>query len=219
MATLPTEELVRRCQRSLPEDTRPFELLVGRYKERVFATAYRLMGNYHDAEEQAQEVFVKVYRGIKDLGNPATVSSWIYRITTTTCLDALEKRRARRPAPLGDEAGGAPDPAGGPADRPEERALRAELRRCVEATLWQLEPAERAVLVLRDVEGRPYQEVADAVGAGLSAVKMRIHRARLAFQRLFQTLCPGLYRPAAGGRSASRDREAEARSPAAPSDR
>lgn len=61
MQTLAPEELVRLCQRTLPDDTRAFELLVSMYKERVFATAYRLMGNRQDAEDQAQEVFLKIY--------------------------------------------------------------------------------------------------------------------------------------------------------------
>lgn len=60
MQTLAPEELVRLCQRTLPDDTRAFELLVSMYKERVFATAYRLMGNRQDAEDQAQEVFLKI---------------------------------------------------------------------------------------------------------------------------------------------------------------
>ena len=84
------------CQRTLPDDTRAFELLVSQYKDRVYATAYRLMGNPQDAEDQAQEAFLKIYRGIRSLDEPATLTSWIYRITTNTCFDALNKRKRRR---------------------------------------------------------------------------------------------------------------------------
>jgi RNA polymerase sigma-70 factor (ECF subfamily) len=80
MQTLAPEELVRLCQRTLPDDTRAFELLVSMYKERVFATAYRLMGNRQDAEDQAQEVFLKIYRGIRQLEDPGMFTSWVYRI-------------------------------------------------------------------------------------------------------------------------------------------
>ena len=110
MDTAAPEELVRRCQATLPEDTQAFEQLVALYKDRVFATAYRLMGNRQDAEDQAQEVFLKVYRGIKSLDDAATLTSWIYRITTNTCFDALNKQK-RRPrtttlAPPDDDGGG-----------------------------------------------------------------------------------------------------------------
>jgi len=99
MNGLAPTELVRRCQHGLPEDSRAFELLVRQYKQLVFTTAYRMMGNRDEAEDQAQEVFLKIYRGIKDLNDPATLTSWIYRITINTCLDVLRRRRRPRYAP------------------------------------------------------------------------------------------------------------------------
>jgi len=80
---------------------------------------------------------------------------------------------------------------------PEEVALQRELRDCLEDVLQRLDPDERSVLVLRDVEDRPYQEIAEAFAIGLGATKMRIHRARLAFQQLFERLCAELWRPVA----------------------
>ena len=199
LESLPPQTLARLCQQTLPEDTRAFEALVGQSKARVYATAYRLMGNRDDAEDQAQEVFVKVYRGIKDLDDPAMVTAWIYRLTVNTCFDALRKRGRSPTAPLaappsgdGDEEPQYADPN---AAAPEEAALRRELRECLERVLQRLDPGERAVLVLRDVEGRPYQEIAETLAVGLGAAKMRIHRARLACQRLFESLCPELWRP------------------------
>jgi RNA polymerase sigma-70 factor (ECF subfamily) len=196
MQSIPPEELVWRCKRELPDDTTAFELLIARYRERVFATAYRLMGNRQDAEDQAQEVFLKIYRGIRQLEDPATLTSWIYRITTNTCFDALSKQKRRPPtAPLSP-----PDSEGNEEPRyadprmptPEEAALRHELRACLEATLAGLDETGRAVLVLRDIEDRPYQEIADMLAVGLSAIKMRIHRSRLAFQQLLDKVCPGM---------------------------
>lgn len=72
-----------------------FEGRVALYKDRVFVLAYRLMGNRDDAEDQAQEVFLKVYRGIKNLDDLGTVTTWIYRIATNTCFDALSKQKRR----------------------------------------------------------------------------------------------------------------------------
>jgi RNA polymerase sigma-70 factor, ECF subfamily len=192
------EELVRRCQRTLPSDTRAFEMLVAYFRERVFATAYRIMGNRQEAEDQAQEVFLKVYRNIKNLDEPATVTSWIYRITTNTCLDALEKQK-RRPAqvqlaPQDEGRNEEPIYADERTLTPEEAVLRRELHRCLETTLAQLDARDRVTLVLREVEGRSYQEIAESLAVGLSATKMRIHRARLAFQRLLDRVCPDVWR-------------------------
>lgn len=196
MEALPPDELVRWCQRTLPNDTRAFEALVAQYKSRVFSTTYRLMGNYPDAEDAAQEVFIKIFRGITTLSDPATLNTWIYRITTNTCFDLLDKRR-RAPGVtsiFATEDGEAEPPyADHGRQTPEEEALSRELRRCLEDTLHELEEEGRAVLVLRDVEGRSYQEIAETLTVGLSAVKMRIHRARLAFQRLFDQICPGVW--------------------------
>ena len=198
MENLQAEALVRLCQQMLPEDTRAFEALVAQFKGRVFATAYRLMGDRNDAEDQAQEVFIKVYRGINDLDDPSGVASWIYRITVNTCYDALGKRQ-RSPStttltPLVSDEDTEMQYADTVTPTPEETALQRELRACLEGTLQQLGLPDRAALVLRDVEGRPYQEIADTFAIGLSAVKMRIHRARLAFHQLFEQICPELWR-------------------------
>ena len=195
--------LARRCQQTLPDDTRAFEQLVALYKGRVYATAYRLMGDRQDADDLAQEVFLKVYRTIATLDEPATLTAWIYRITTNTCLDALTGRR-RRPRttpfapPEGDDGarGAADDPElpDHATPSPEEAALGMEVRRCIDETLTRLEPVERAVLVLREIEERSYQEIAESVAVGLSAVKMRIHRARVAFGRVLAEICPDTWR-------------------------
>lgn len=188
--------LARRCQGELPGETAAFEELVAAYKGRVFTIAYRILGDRHDAEDQAQEVFLKVYRSLKTLDEPQTLTAWISRIATNSSLDALSARR-RRPqtAPLtpatpdGDEE---PRYADASSLSPEEAAVRLDIRRCLERTLASMEPQARATLILRDVEERPYQEIAERLALGLSAVKMRIHRARLSFQELLRRICPEL---------------------------
>ncbi len=196
MDVLASAELVQRCQRGLPEDSRAFELLVRQYKQLVFATAYRMMGNRDEAEDQAQEAFLKIYRGIKELNDPATLTGWIYRITINTCLDALrqqEHNRPRRtPAPNGEPDAPLDELADTKQPTPEEAALRAEVQRCLEETLTRLDSTSRAILVLRDIQDRPYDEIATLLGLGLSAVKMRIHRTRLAFQELLNRVCPDI---------------------------
>jgi RNA polymerase sigma-70 factor (ECF subfamily) len=196
MESISLEDLVWRCQHAAPDDTAAFEMLVAEYKDRVYATAYRLMGNRLEAEDQAQEVFLKIYRGILQLDDPATLTSWIYRITNNTCFDALSKQKRRpRTTPLDPpDADGNEQPryADQRVPMPEDAALRREMRECLEATLAGLDATGRTVLVLRDIEDRPYQEIAETLQLGLSAAKMRIHRARLAFQQLLEKICPDL---------------------------
>jgi len=202
MDTIPPEELVALCWSAAPGDFRPFERLVRVYEARVYSLAFRMLGNRQDAEDVAQEVFLKVHRGIRTLEEPAMLTSWIYRITSNTCLDLLTTRK-RRPQtqsltpdnPDGDEE---PRYVDARTLTPEQAALRRELYACLQAALTNLDPSGRAVLILRDVEGRPYQEIAAGLKLGLSAVKMRIHRARLAFQQLLDQVCPGVARAARG---------------------
>lgn len=193
-----SEELVRWCQRTLPDDTRAFEQLVSQYKGRVFATTYRLMGNRQEAEDQAQEVFIKVFRNIRNLQEPATLPAWITRIAINTCMDALA-RQQRRPqtqslhnvgldGELEDEVRYVDEST----PTPEEAALRGETCDCIKRALQRMEPTGRSALTLRDVDDYSYQEIADMLAIGLSAVKMRIHRARIAFQQALVTVCPEL---------------------------
>ena len=199
MQTMPPAELARWCQRTLPHDHRAFEHLVRQYSGHVFALTYRLMGHPQDAEDLAQDVFLKVHRTIKDLDEPASLTAWITRIAVNTCREALRVQRRRPPTiPLGADAQHAHD-AAPPAyidthhPTPEAAALDRELHDCLQGTLAQLDPDGRTVLILRDVQGHSYQEIAEMLTLGLSAVKMRIHRTRLTFQELFQRLCPELW--------------------------
>lgn len=194
-------QLVLRCQRELPGDTSAFEALVALYKDRIYARIYYLVGNRQDAEDICQDVFLKIYRGIRRLDDPAMFGPWAYRIATNACYDALAKRK-RQPAmmslePYDQEADDEPRYAQGETADPQDVALQREMRRCLEQTLAQIDLTGREVLVLRDIEDRSYQEIADALAIGLSAVKMRIHRARLAFQQMLERVCPGLYRSVA----------------------
>ena len=196
---LSPEELLRYCQQTLPEDSRGFELLVAQYKELVFRTAYRLTGNREDADDQAQEVFIKIYRGIKQIDNPQTLTTWIYRVTVNTCLDALRKEKRKRAQFFGTLLDNPEDETNeieirdARSPTPEEAVLQNETTQCLEETWSRLESTNRAILVLREIEERSYEEIAKILELGLSAVKMRIHRARLLFKQMLDQICPDLY--------------------------
>ena len=194
MESFPREDLARLCQQTLPDDTRTFEAIVARYKKRVFATAYRLLGSREEAEDQAQKVFLKIYRSIGNLSESATFEAWLHRITVNTCLDALEKEK-RRPAikiHLDEESNGGFDVSSAANQAKTYEAKK--IRNCLEKALAKLEPKGRSAIVLRDVEELSYEEIAESLKAGLSAVKMWIHRARLAVQKLIEEICPGSWR-------------------------
>lgn len=194
MDSITAEELVLRCREAPRGDTRYFEILVDRYKQRVFATAFRITGNRHDAEDVAQEVFIKVYRGMKNLAEPATLTSWIYTITSNTCFDHMGRSKQRNSdVPLThNEEGDIHEERYADLQTlsPEDAAMQSELRHCLEEALQHLDTNARATLILRDVEDRPYQEIASGLKVGLSAIKMRIHRARESFRSALQKVCP-----------------------------
>lgn len=207
MLTLSDEELVRRCKFELPAETQSFEILVERHKGKVYSLVYRLLGSREEAEDVTQEVFIKVYYNLKKFEEQSAFSSWLYRIATNAALDALAKLK-RRPQPQSNSTvqslnSNSSQRAG--AERaeeqewqtfqkavvsgPEEIISRAELRNCIAKVFINLEREQAQVLILRDVDNLSYQEIAGATSSGLSAIKMRIHRARVAFQELFRKLC------------------------------
>ena len=177
------EELARLCQERLPGDPRPFRTLVARYRDQVINTVYRFLGNRSDAEDVAQEVFLKVYRGLPDFRAMSAFSTWLYRITVNTCRNEL-RRRSRRPSLL------APDLESLGISLPttpsvEQVLIVRQQRDAIQDTLDRLNETDREALILRDVQGLSYREISAVLGIGLSAAKMRVRRARLAFRELY----------------------------------
>jgi RNA polymerase sigma-70 factor (ECF subfamily) len=184
LATASDEELVEASRSGPSGNLRAFEHLVERHQGRVLANCRYLTGS-PDAEDLAQEVFVKAYFGLSGFEGRASFSTWIQRIKVNHCLNHLSRRRPSW-VPL-DESG--------VSSRPElrvpaeaDRAVQAlDQRRRIAAALGALSEALRVPLVLRDADGYSYQEIADRLGIGLSAVKMRIKRAREEFRRRFDS--------------------------------
>jgi RNA polymerase sigma-70 factor (ECF subfamily) len=193
LADLSDNELVQRCQETLPDDTRAFEALVERHSDQVYAIAYRMLGDAQEAEDQSQEVFVKVYRSLHRFRGDSAFSTWLYRITVNTCLDLLGKRKRRLQQIDADiaETEEINIPRSGQQGEfsPEQVLLQHELGECIRDALMALRDKERTILTLRDVEELEYQTIADVLDIGMSAVKMRIHRARLAFRQVFARIC------------------------------
>jgi RNA polymerase sigma-70 factor (ECF subfamily) len=151
-----------------------WEEIVREHSARVYRLAYRLTGNTHDAEDLTQEVFVRVFRSLSSY-TPGTFEGWLHRITTNLFLDMARRRQRIRFEGLGDDTaqrlrGDEPTPA----QAFDERHLDGD----IQAALKALAPEYRAAVVLCDIEGLSYEEIADTLGVKLGTVRSRIHRGR-----------------------------------------
>jgi len=151
-----------------------WEDVVRDHSARVYRLSYRLTGNSHDAEDLTQEVFVRVFRSL-DTYTPGTFEGWLHRITTNLFLDLARRRQRIRFEGLGEETearlGGA-EPT--PAEAFDDRHLDGD----IQAALKALAPEYRAAVILCDIEGLSYEEIADTLGIKLGTVRSRIHRGR-----------------------------------------
>jgi RNA polymerase sigma-70 factor, ECF subfamily len=151
-----------------------WEAVVRDHSARVYRLAYRLTGNSHDAEDLTQEVFVRVFRSL-DSYVPGTFEGWLHRITTNLFLDMARRRQRIRFEGLADETEarlGGYEPT--PAEAFDDRHLDSDIH----AALMALAPEYRAAVILCDIEGLSYEEIADSLGVKLGTVRSRIHRGR-----------------------------------------
>jgi RNA polymerase sigma-70 factor (ECF subfamily) len=144
------------------------------HSARVYRLAYRLTGNQHDAEDLTQEVFVRVFRSLATY-TPGTFEGWLHRITTNLFLDGARRRQRLRFEGLGDEvAQRIPSNDRSPAQAWDDNHFDGD----IQAALQSLPPDYRAAVVLCDIEGFSYEEIAATMGVKLGTVRSRIHRGR-----------------------------------------
>ena len=182
----PTDEDLVELARSGPAgDPRAFEALVRRHQGRVVANCRYLSGATADVDDLAQEVFTKAYFGLRRFEGRSTFSTWIKRIKVNHVLNYLAKRRERRFVDVDDPALQAERDLSSPPEA-VRRLEQLDQRRRMAVTLDAMSETLRVPLVLRDADGMSYQEIADRLGIGLSAVKMRIKRGRAEFRAIFE---------------------------------
>ena len=158
-------------------DPSAFQALVERHRSMVYRVAYQFAGNHHDAEDIAQDVFIKVYRSLDRFRQDAQLTSWMYRIVMNACIDHRRRQRPASAAPFGDEAEqrmlNTPEDTPGP----EERAYAGELGQVLESEIGRLPSGQRVVFVMRHHQGMKLCEIADALGLAEGTVKRQLHAA------------------------------------------
>jgi RNA polymerase sigma-70 factor (ECF subfamily) len=163
-----------------------FEELVTMYQHRVFGVALRMLGNAAEAEEVAQEAFLRAHRGLAEFRGDAKLSTWLYAITSRLCLNRLatvERRLVRQ----GEEMLLRISDDG---RQPDAALERAELEGALARAIAELPEERRIVVVLRDLEGLSYEEIAQALDLELGTVRSRLHRARADLQDKLERFLP-----------------------------
>jgi RNA polymerase sigma-70 factor (ECF subfamily) len=163
-------ELIQACRRG---DRGAMELLYHRYKRRVFGLAHRIAGAA-DAEEVAQDVFVRIFRGLSKFRGDSALGTWIYRLSVNSALSHVTRRK--RNCEPEDALAAIPAPAAPESD--------PSMRERLAAALDALPPGYRAVLVLHDMEGLSHDECAEILGCRVGTSKSQLHKARAKMREL-----------------------------------
>jgi RNA polymerase sigma-70 factor, ECF subfamily len=163
--------------RAASGDAAAFQALVERHRSMVYRVAHQFAGNHHDAEDIAQEVFIKVYRSLDRFRQDSQLSSWMYRIVMNACIDHRRRHSPAAAAPFGEEAErkmlNTPEEAPGP----EDRAYAGELGQVLEAEIGRLPHGQRIVFVMRHHQGLKLCEIAEALNLAEGTVKRQLHAA------------------------------------------
>lgn len=193
---LPNYDLILRCQGELRPDRVAFAELLRRYQSHVDKILYHLAPDWQDRADLAQEVWIRVYRNINRLQEPVKFRGWLSRIATNLFYDELRKRK-RVASPLSLDAPRMMDD--GEMDweiaaddtSPEDDLARREFYEQLRDAIADLPEVFRTTIVLREIEGMAYEEIAEITGVSLGTVKSRIARARQRLQSQLQTYLDG----------------------------
>lgn len=177
-------ESVRAC---LKGDNRAFDDLVNRHKDRVFNLCYWFLGDYHEADDIAQDVFIKVFRSLGSFQFNAKFSTWLYRIAINTCKNRVTSLayRYKKWTDRLESVSNMDETVltAGVSNSPEAQLQRKESARHIHQTINKLSADKKAVVVLRDIEGLSYDEISNVTGLAVGTVKSKLARARASLQQ------------------------------------
>ena len=184
MTTMPEDEknFIRLLKK---RDEQAFELFIRKYKNMVFSLALRFLGNYAEAEDITQEIFITVFKRIDTFRGEASISTWLYRMAVNHCKNRVKYLSRRKTCQQGDNIEIRQSKAEGymaaRPDKPDEILEAKETEKMISQALMGLDEDHRTILLLRELESLSYQQIAEILELEEGTVKSKLHRARQAF--------------------------------------
>lgn len=179
------KELIKRAKNG---EKSAFEEIIGLYEKKVFSTIYYMVKNEHEVEDIAQEVFVKIYKNLKNFKEESSLYTWIYRITINVCIDEIKKKKnvvyidEKLQTDEGEVEFQLEDESKGPDELAEDEELKRKLTECIR----KLPVDQSTMIILRDIKGFTYMEIAEMTKMNLGTVKSKINRARASLKRILE---------------------------------
>ena len=178
------QRLIAQC---LNGDTAAFGELVRRYQDRLYNTVYRLVDNAEDAADVVQDAFLNAYQSLDGFKGDSLFFTWLYRIAVNTAISQKRKQRVLLSIDAGRNGATTVQPLDeSEYSRPGHALERAEQDQRVHRALQQLSQEHRTVLILKDMEGQKYEEMADVLGVPIGTIRSRLHRARAELRELLE---------------------------------
>ncbi len=171
-----------------------FNRLVLKHKDRIFGLCMRLLGDRDEADDAAQVTFVKVYHSLKDFRGDAKFSTWVYRIAVNTCKNRMESKAYKESKHQQnfealeniESSTNSPIPSSSPS--PAQMLESKGRQQCIEAAVNKLSEEQKILVILRDMEGRSYEEIVELTGLNLGTLKSRLNRGRAQLQEWLREL-------------------------------
>ena len=188
-ADVPDLELVKKAQEG---DSEAFDELVGRYRNRIFGMIYHMVHNEQDAWDLAQDSFLKAWKSIARFRGQSSFYTWLYRIVMNVTIDSLRRKQVKGAGAEFDDAIQLKeiDPASRTVPHaealPHEQMEHQEIRGRIDAAIEQLSPEHRAVILMKEIEGMQYNEIAESLGCSIGTVMSRLFYARKKLQTLLR---------------------------------
>jgi RNA polymerase sigma-70 factor (ECF subfamily) len=171
-------------------DRASFQELVEKYQRRMYAVAYGILGNREDALDAVQEAFIKAYRSLPDFKGKSSIYTWLYRITVNAAIDLARKTGRHEEVEFREEIDVEVEkgeyPVAASSENPVERLMRKELGEMIERAILSLPMDQRTAVVLREIEGLSYKEIAKIMETSEGTVMSRLHYGRKKLQELLE---------------------------------
>ena len=181
----------KRIKQVLKGDQNAFAELVELYKDKVFQICYRMLGNRHEAEDIAQEAFIRAFVNIETFNQKRKFSTWLFRIATNLCIDRIRKKKPDYfldAEVAGTEGLTMYSQVAADVQLPEDEVENMELQETIQLEISKLPEKYRSVIVLKYIEELPLQEISEILDLPLGTVKTRVHRGREALRKQLRSL-------------------------------